>query len=297
MVELIPPFTDNVGTLSSWFREVLRELGVRPRKKLGQVFLLSPGFLRKIAEAVYAVGGDKGSVVEIGVGVGNLTRFVLEIASPNMYVGIEIDERFHPILKEMQRVFASFNAIIGDARFVLEALRNVDIVIGNIPYNITSDILLKIARSNCKACVITTQKEVAERLTSKPGSKSYGKLTIVLGLLFDIDILHYIPAKNFIPVPEVDSATLVMVRKSPFNEQIERLERLVLCVFSRRRKKLRKALKSCLRSYEFECVRARLGEDKLEMRVDQIGTEDYLTIAEVCMNGGGRPAQGATNTI
>jgi len=297
MVELIPPFTDNVGILSSWLREVLRELGIRPQKKLSQVFLVSPSFLKKIAEAVYAVGGNKDSIVEIGVGVGNLTRFVLEIASPNMYVGIEIDERFYPILKEIQRVFASFNAIIGDARFVLEALRNVDIVIGNIPYNITSDILLKIARSSCKACVITTQREVAERLTSKPGSKSYGKLTIILGLLFDIEVLHYISAKNFIPVPEVDSATLVMVRKSPFNEQVEKLERLVLCVFSRRRKKLRKALKSCLRSYELECVRARLGEDKLEMRVDQIEAEDYLTIAEGCMDGDGKPIQGATDTI
>ena len=218
----------------------------RARKRFGQHFLHDPEVLRQIVAAIDPQPGE--SLVEIGPGRGALTAPLL--ARAGTLTAIEIDR---DLARELaQRFGAALKLIVGD---VLEAdftaLRGPGPalrVVGNLPYNISTPLLFHLIaqRSAIRDMHFMLQREVVERMVAAPGSKSYGRLTVMLAPWVRVEALLEVPPHAFKPAPKVSST---VVRITPRGEAAfplpdpARFERIVRAAFSQRRKTLRNALK------------------------------------------------------
>ncbi|NPA97592.1 MAG: ribosomal RNA small subunit methyltransferase A [Crenarchaeota archaeon] len=260
---------------------LLKLYGIRPRKKLSQVFLVNRRVLQSIARLAKRVAEPiSRRVYEIGCGPATLTVFLLREGLD--VVGIEIDNRFVPLLKMVSREFPLFNPVISDARDAIRTSR-AEVVVGNLPYHISSELLLSIARSGAKAAVVTLQREVAERVVARPGTDSFGRLSVIMQLLFRARIELYIPPKYFVPRPEVSSATLVLERIRDFDEHAACVEKVTRCLFSYRNKLASKALRNCFPS----TYRILSGEERWRsLRVRDLDPLLFLEIARICAENG-----------
>ena len=276
-----PPITKSRKVLHRWVIETLRCLEIRPRKRLSQVFLVDPKPLFLITYTLRTQSADK--VIEIGAGLGTLTTYIAEIVQPQKILAIEVDRRFVPILSTIQREYDPIDIVIGDALNILPSIRGFTTVVGNLPYHITSDLLIAIGRSDIVTAIVTVQYEVGERLVASPGSENYGKLTVFIRSLFNVEKLGVIPRTAFSPVPEVDSVILILRRIRPYNKTVIDLERVTKCVFSYRRKLLYKALLNCLGDSAKECF-SKLGDvDWNRIRVFETEPELFLRIVHTCV--------------
>lgn len=185
----------------------------QPKKKFGQNFLRDKNLLQKIVKESYI---DHKHVIEIGPGQGALTTFLAEKALT--VTAYEIDESLKPILSELQDKYSNLTIIYGD---FLETEINKDTeyhVVANIPYNITSPILFKILESpQIKTASIMIQKEVADRLLAKPGTKDYNALSILLQIEAKAFKLVDVKRQMFYPIPNVDS---IVIRIEKFSKPI-----------------------------------------------------------------------------
>lgn len=268
--------------LVKWLKSNLSRYGIRLRKKLSQVMMVEPKAFRRIVEAVNTCTQNhkvKNLVVlEVGSGLGTLTRAIG--GNSEIYVvGIEVDRRFAPILKEVQELYPNIDIVIGDARRIIEAFRSIHVVTGNLPYHITSDLIMAIGKSNALCSVITVQKDVADRLIAKPGTRNYGKISLFVQYLFDVEFIDVLPPQFFIPVPEVSSAIVLMRRKRMYSEYSS-VEDVVKCLFSSRRKYLLKSLKKCLGS-EINTAELDLSDGLWRKRVYQLVPEDIEKLATI----------------
>ena len=216
------------------------------RKKWGQNFLTDKNLLDKIVKVVNPKINEH--FLEIGPGEGALTERMFP--KVNSMVAIEID----PILvKEIKKksVLKGLHILNGDV--LLKDIEDLPIknpvrVIGNIPYNITSPILFWLIEQldYWEDAYIMMQKEVAERLSAAVNTKSYGRLTVVVGAYLDIDYCFTIKPDVFIPKPKVNSAIVHLTKKNPpliDDNKYDRFNKLVSAAFSQRRKMLRNTLK------------------------------------------------------
>ena len=216
------------------------------RKKWGQNFLTDRNLLDKIVKVVNPKINEH--FLEIGPGEGALTERMFP--KVNSMVAIEID----PILvKEIKKksVLEGLHILNGDV--LLKDIDDLPIknpvrVIGNIPYNITSPILFWLIEQldYWEDAYIMMQKEVAERLSAAVNTKSYGRLTVVVGAYLDIDYCFTIKPDVFIPKPKVNSAIVHLTKKNPpliDDNKYDRFNKLVSAAFSQRRKMLRNTLK------------------------------------------------------
>ena len=227
--------------------QILRRHGLRAKHSWGQNFLGDERALERIAAAAELKPGEP--VVEIGPGLGHLTRFLL--ATGAQVTAVERDRDMASVLRqeivhERLRVLEA-NAVQVDFAEVAGAHRVA--IVGNIPYHLTSPILFRVLeqRSKISRVVLTIQKEVADRLAAEPGSRDYGLLTVVLALYFEVRALCDLPAALFHPPPKVDSAVLrLCTREKPLVEidSEVRFLRLVKAGFAHRRKTLFNSLKS-----------------------------------------------------
>jgi len=180
----------------------------RPRKALGQHFLTDPRILGRIVDALTAAPGD--TVIEIGPGRGSLTDILL--ARKLRVVAIEVDRDLAPILVERHAGNAALTVIAQDVLEVnlAEAAGAAPfLVVGNVPYNITTPILFHaLQRPRAARAVYLVQKEVAERVVAKAGDESYGALTANVQVVAKAEMLFTVPAGAFIPPPKVESAVL-----------------------------------------------------------------------------------------
>jgi len=180
----------------------------RPRKALGQHFLTDPRILGRIADALSAAPGD--TVVEIGPGRGALTDILL--ARTLRVVAIEVDRDLAPMLVERHAGNPALTVIAQDVLEVnlAEAAGAAPfLVVGNVPYNITTPILFHaLQRPRAARAVYLVQKEVAERVVAKAGDESYGALTANVQVVAKAEMLFTVPAGAFIPPPKVESAVL-----------------------------------------------------------------------------------------
>ncbi len=208
---------------------------MRFHKKEGQHILKDKALLKRIVS--YAELSQNDTVLEIGCGTGNLTEFILKRAG-KVY-GIEKDRRFVRLLENR------FDNEILSGRFLLiegDALKiewpDFDKFVSNIPYNISTEITFRLLKSDFKMGVVMYQREFAERLTAKPGTKEYGRLSVVMSLLCKAEIVEYVRAKAFYPKPKVDSAVVKIVPKKKVDiKNPEKLDLLLRTAFSMRRKK------------------------------------------------------------
>jgi len=228
---------------------LLKRYGLRPDKRLGQNFLVDESALQRVVQAAEVTEED--AVLEVGPGLGNLTRHLADLA--RLVIAVEIDARFIPALKEVLLPFKNIRIVQGDilslnpTELIMERAdaKSGYLVVANIPYYITSALFRHLLEANKKPdrMVLTVQREVAERICAAPGDMSL--LALSVQVYGQPKVAATIPAGAFYPPPKVDSA-VVRVELYP-EPQIPASElpaffRLVKAGFSQKRKTLRNAL-------------------------------------------------------
>jgi len=201
-------------------------------KKLGQNLLSDKNILRREA----ALAKVKGRVVlEIGAGDGRLTEELLA-QNPSKIYAVEKDGRFASLLREKfknEKRLAIIENDFLDAKFP----GDVDIVVGNIPYYISSKIIFRLKDEKIERALLMVQKEFAEKMVAKPNSKNYGRLSATAQIFFDVEMLFKVPARLFIPKPKVDSALVLLRPKGTKLSGQE--EELIRRMFQQKNKKIR----------------------------------------------------------
>ena len=217
---------------------------VRPKKALGQHFLVDLNIAHKIVDALST---DHDVVIEVGAGMGVLTQYLVENQLNKLQV-VEIDKESVEFLKKKFPELEG-HLVLGD--FLKYEMPEGDVgVIGNFPYNISSQIFFQILkyRNNVSECVGMIQKEVAERLAAGPGSKTYGILSVLLQAWYDIEYLFTVHENVFNPPPKVKSAVIRLKRNNV--KELGCDEKLFFTVvkqaFNQRRKTLRNSLRSLI---------------------------------------------------
>jgi 16S rRNA (adenine1518-N6/adenine1519-N6)-dimethyltransferase len=201
------------------------------KKRFGQNFLKDENLLKKIVSSANLKGEN---VIEIGPGMGSLTKYIVKDAS--FVYAYEVDTTLKTHLSEM---FHNDNIIIFFEDFLEADLSHYqgDIsVIGNIPYNITSPIIFKLIETDAvKKITIMIQKEVGERITAQPNTKAYNALSVILQTSYDIKKIVDVNKKMFYPVPKVDSVVIQMIKKTHLDEDFQTF---VKACFKQKRKTL-----------------------------------------------------------
>jgi len=227
---------------------ILKQYGLRPDKKLGQNFLQDPFALEAIASAAEIKSSE--SVLEIGPGLGSLTRYLSEVA--RRVIAVELDEDLITPLKEVTAGYRNIEIIHGDILRIHPndlTLEPGYLAVANIPYYITSAIIRHLLENEPKPrrLVLTVQKEVAKRICALPGDMSL--LALSVQVYGDPKIVKNIPAGAFFPAPTVDSAVLcidIYPSSKIQPDQLETFFKLIKAGFSQKRKTLRNSLSSGL---------------------------------------------------
>ncbi len=263
----------------SEMRAILKEIGVSPVKSLGQNFLHDQNLARWIVDQAQITSEDY--VVEIGPGLGALTRFILEKGAH--VLAIEKDTR---LAKSLGGRFAderleilNIDALKFDPRNLF-AQRNVKLI-GNLPYNISSALLLRFLKypSPIYLSLLMLQKEMAMRLSASPGTHDYGALTLRLQLYHGVKYLRSVPATVFFPQPEVDSAVVRLVPRDSLelpDHDNELLLKLIRAGFSQRRKQLRKLLREY--AHDWDSLARRLSIDA-NARAEELSLLQWIALA------------------
>jgi len=253
---------------------------VRAKKQLGQHFLKDLSVARKIADTLEA-----GRVLEIGPGMGVLTQFLLQ--NPNIQLtAIELDRESVAYLKEW---YPELHLIEGDfLKLNLDELypEGEFCVIGNYPYNISSQIFFKVLehKDRIPICSGMIQKEVAERIASRPGKKAYGILSVLLQAYYDIEYLFTVDEYVFAPPPKVKSAVIRLRRNSRTHLDCDEalFKTVVKTAFNQRRKQLRNSLMSLVGKES-----PLLAEPIMTKRPEQLGVDEFVELTnkvQSCQN-------------
>lgn len=204
-------------------------------KRLGQNLLTDKNILRKEARIA---GANKKTVLEIGAGDGRLTEELLKAGAAKVYA-VEKDPRFVKILNE--RFAGCEKVTVLNTDFLKMRLpQNVEIVVGNIPYCISSKIIFRLKNEKIENALLMVQKEFAEKMAAKPNDRNYGRLSVTAQVFFDVQLFFKVPAHLFTPKPKVDS---VLVSLKPKRMKIsDREEELIRKLFQQKNKKIRNIL-------------------------------------------------------
>lgn len=226
------------------------------KKSLGQNFLKDNNIVKKIVDSVDYK--ENNLIIEIGPGSGALTKELLKKA--DYAILYEIDSRLKSVLDRELAMYNNYELIMED---FLKASVNQDIakydydnlyIVANLPYYVTTPIISKIIEDNIEANEITlmVQKEVADRISAKAGSKDYGQLTVMLNYYFDIEKKFDVSKNSFVPVPKVDSAVIKMTRKGALLKLKDKkhFDKLVKDSFRFKRK----TIKNNLNNYDLDKI-------------------------------------------
>lgn len=269
-------------SLSSYTKEILHKYDFIPKKKLGQNFIIDRASLDRIVEALAISDAD--CIIEIGTGLGSLTRELGKLSF--RVISVEYDKVLFEIAKGLLKD-------LKNVELVREDFLKVDIgkllkrckaykIAGNLPYYITSPIIEKLvnARPKFSLAVLTMQKEVAERIVARPGTKDYGSLSIFTQYHFEAEIKSLIPKSAFLPHPTVSSAIVVLKpRENPsvavLNEKL--FFDLVHAAFEHRRKTVRNAI---LISHKIKISEEALDRAFLKIELDGVRRGETLSMDE-----------------
>lgn len=275
----------NIGTI----KELFQKSGFSFSKSLGQNFLINPTVCPNIAEQG---GCEKGvCALEIGTGVGVLTR---ELAARcDKVVAVEIDERLKPILEETLADFDNTEVIFADvmetdlAKIIEEKFGGKDTVVcANLPYYITSPVIMKVleSRLSIKAMTVMVQKEAAERICAKTGTRECGAITYAVNYYSEPKTLFRVNRGSFMPSPNVDSAVirLDIKRKHELSADEEKtLFKLICAGFSQRRKQLVNPLSPILKHSKAEIAELLTSVGlKPTARAEELTLQDYIKLVK-----------------
>ncbi len=224
-----------------------RETGVarpRPRRSLGQNFLRARWVTRLFAEWAC----DRRLLLEIGVGEGAVSREILSRCPDSMIYGLELDRRLVPLAAGLSLVSPWFSMIHGDALHPPLRLTAFDGIYGSIPYNITGPLLSLLALEARQPAMLLLQREVAERLAATPGTRTYGRITVLVQAVYRVRLGRVVPPSAFEPRPRVYSRLVYLEPRpdAPPESLVRRLEQLTRCMFSERNKLADKVASRCL---------------------------------------------------
>ena len=266
-------------------REVIRRHDLKPRKSLGQNFLLDLNLTARIARAGGPLAGV--TVVEIGPGPGGLTRALLAEGAARV-IAVERDERAIAALAEVADHYPGrLTVISGDAleldpRPYLGDAAGPVRVIANLPYNIATALLVRWLSVEpwppwYESLVLMFQREVAERIAASPSSKRYGRLSVLAGWRTEAKILFDVSAAAFVPPPKVTSSVVRLVpRAQPLPCDRATLERVTEAAFGQRRKMLRQSLRALGRDPKPLLAAAGIAETA---RAEDIPVEGFVALA------------------
>ena len=252
---------------------------VRAKKALGQHFLTD----QRIAQSIVDALEGSGSVLEVGPGMGVLTQYLLQRGDIDLKL-VEIDS------ESVDYLLAHFRGMQGrllQADFLklpLEKIFPGDFhIIGNFPYNISSQIFFKVLdyKDRIPQVVCMIQKEVAERIAEKPGSKTYGILSVLLQAWYDIEYLFTVGPGAFSPPPKVNSAVIRLRRNSRQSLGCDEtlFKKIVKTSFGLRRKTLRNSLRGLVPSAEL------LQAPVFDLRPERLSVEDFIDLTNFIQFG------------
>lgn len=239
----------NISTV----REILSRHGFTFSKALGQNFLINPSVCPRMADA--AVTDDNTGVLEIGPGIGVLTNELLKRAKK--VVAVELDQRLIPVLEETLGEYDNLKVINADVmalnlhRLIQDEFAGMRVVVcANLPYYITSPILMKLLeeRLSIESITVMVQKEAAVRLCAGEGTRDSSAITCAVRYYAEPQLLFHVSAGSFMPAPKVDSAVIRLTLREPaYKPKDEKLMfRVVRAAFSQRRKTVLNAISSSL---------------------------------------------------
>lgn len=250
---------------------------MRAKKSYGQHFLTNESYAQKIADALQLTD-QYNAVLEVGPGQGMLTKYLIEKdfqlkvveADPDMVVYLW---DHYPQLGNDNIISSNFLRVKLEEHF-----EDQFALIGNYPYNISSQILIKTIdyRDRIPEMVGMFQKEVADRVAADPGSKTYGVIGVLVQAFFKVEYLFKVSAGNFNPPPKVESAVIRLVRLAdpPVSDELwPAYRRVVKAAFGQRRKMMRNTLKPFLSKEELQ-------DERYQLRPEQVSVADFVEIAQ-----------------
>ena len=267
---------------------LLNAWNLRPKKKLGQHFLVDPSAAEMIVSRSKITLDD--TVMEIGAGLGALTIPLAKAA--RQVFAVETDSQLTKLLKtellvhNLTNVEIIENNILNvDIHALAKKLDRQIIVIGNLPYNISSQILIQLihTRKDVKRAILMFQKELARRITATPGNKDYGRLTVMLGYCAEIKSIATVAASLFYPVPKVDSEVVEVnfkiSREYPSHDETM-LFQVIKAAFGNRRKTLKNSLSTSGLHIEPQIARQALIAAKIDptRRAETLAVSEFVTL-------------------
>ena len=240
----------------------------KPRKRFGQNFLVDQQIINQIVSTISPKKNDH--IIEIGPGKGALTFPLIDYLE-NIHV-IEIDRDLIALLQKKNNIKITIHE--SDALvFNFDQFKQKVRIVGNLPYNISSPLLFHLLnyRDNIIDMTFMLQKEVVDRIVAPPGSKVYGRISVIMQTFFDTELMFVVPKESFDPQPKIESAILYLkTKKQPLVQNSKPLEEIVKIAFSQRRKTLKNCLKSALNQSQTDI--------DLSQRAEMLSAENFVTL-------------------
>lgn len=286
-----------MSTILDETRNIMKQFHIRANKSLGQNFLISEQVVEAIVDS--SCIGKQDFVIEIGPGLGTLTKFLIQKAG--RVLAVELDRKMISILENRFSNYDNFSLLNQDIlkvdlKKIIEEekekgkIKNVKIV-ANLPYYITTPIIMKLLEDKLplESITVMIQKEVADRLIAIPGEKETGAITYRVYYYAEAEAIMEVPKESFIPEPEVTSKVIKLnIRKEPAVkiEEEEVLFRIIKCAFLQRRKTLLNALvnaKVFLNKEEGVKILEEIGLEQ-DVRAEKLRLEDYAKITRLIID-------------
>jgi len=259
--------------------------GIEPSKKLGQNFLFDISLCEKIARGAGDIEGK--IILEVGPGPGGLTRAILGY-KPSKLIVIEKDSRCSALIEDIKAIYPALELINGDALDI--KLSDLDnsmkiTIIANLPYNVGTELVFRWLDEikNIDSITVMLQKEVVDRICAKPGTKTYGRLSIMCQLRCEVEKLFDVSKEAFYPPPKVTSSVVHMVPKENqlSGELVDMVRNITQIAFSARRKMIKGALQKL--SPDIENI-LKVAAISPTLRAENLSIEDYIKIATVLLS-------------
>ncbi|MFN2525740.1 MAG: 16S rRNA (adenine(1518)-N(6)/adenine(1519)-N(6))-dimethyltransferase RsmA [Actinomycetota bacterium] len=259
--------------------ELFDRHGVRPKKSLGQNFVIDPNTIRKIVDIAGITSSD--DVLEIGAGAGSLTLGLA--AAARSVTALEFDRALIPVLEEVVTGLDNVAIMAGDAlRLDLMDLPATKLV-GNLPYNIAATLVIKALAEapQIEALTVMTQLEVGERLAASAGDEDYGVTSVMVAAFGKARVAARVSRKAFYPEPNVDSVIVTIRRRAePPGVDTQKLFEVIKAAFAQRRKTLRNNLATLVGSTDRAETLLREAGVEPSVRAEQVDLEGFVRIAQ-----------------